>query len=192
MRGAIYVKYDGPVRFPDSGVVLTPLVASEASKGLCRVDDILGYVSYPVRSVLVRGPQRPAAALEGLLGIQRTRILRALWRPTSIGTLADILRAVRPAPPRTTSTRYKQPASSSATATDAPYSLTAQHAERHCSNSMKTPPPAVTPRCHHPRHRSSDSRRDPACREDILLYLLKGGAARRRRPCRRLRPGQPR
>jgi DNA-binding transcriptional ArsR family regulator len=86
--------YDGPMRFPDSGVVLTPLVASEASKGLLWADDILGYVSYPVRSVLARGPQPPAAALEGLLGIQRTQILRALRRPASIGTLANILHAV--------------------------------------------------------------------------------------------------
>jgi DNA-binding transcriptional ArsR family regulator len=86
--------YDGPMRFPDSGVVLTPLVASEVSKGLFRADDILGYVSYPLRSVLARGSQPPAAALEGLLGIQRTQILLALGRPTSIGTLADILRAV--------------------------------------------------------------------------------------------------
>ncbi len=86
--------YDGPMRFPDSGVVLTPLVASQASKGLAWTDDILGYVSYPVRSVLAREPQPPPAALEGLLGIQRTQILRALRRPTSIGTLADILHAV--------------------------------------------------------------------------------------------------
>jgi DNA-binding MarR family transcriptional regulator len=86
--------YDGPMRFPDSGVVLTPLVASEASKGLFRVDDILGNVSYPVRSVLARPPRPAAAALEGLLGIQRTQILRALRRPTSIGTLAGILHAV--------------------------------------------------------------------------------------------------
>jgi DNA-binding transcriptional ArsR family regulator len=86
--------YDGPMRFPDSGVILTPLVASEVSKGLLWADDILGYVSYPVRSVLARGPQPPAAALEGLLGIQRTQILRALGRPASIGTLADILHAV--------------------------------------------------------------------------------------------------
>jgi DNA-binding transcriptional ArsR family regulator len=94
--------YDGPMRFPDSGLILTPLVASEASKGLASeaskvlslADDILGYVSYPMRSVLARGPQPPAAALEGLLGIQRTQILRALRRPTSIGTLADILHAV--------------------------------------------------------------------------------------------------
>ncbi|MEA2186585.1 MAG: hypothetical protein QOK16_1596 [Solirubrobacteraceae bacterium] len=86
--------YDGPMRFPDSGVVLTPLVASEFSKGFFRADDILGNVSYPVRSVLARGAQPPAAALERLLGIQRTQILRALRRPASIGTLADVLRAV--------------------------------------------------------------------------------------------------
>ncbi|MEA2235244.1 MAG: hypothetical protein QOD83_5060 [Solirubrobacteraceae bacterium] len=86
--------YDGPMRFPDSGVVLTPLVASQASKGLAWTDDILGYVSYPVPSVLARGPQPPPVALEGLLGIQRTQILRALARPTSIGTLADTLQAV--------------------------------------------------------------------------------------------------
>jgi DNA-binding transcriptional ArsR family regulator len=86
--------YDGPMRFPDSGVVLTPLMANEASEGLVWADGILGYVSYPMRSVLARGPQPPAAALEGLLGIQRTQILRALRRPTSIGTLANILHAV--------------------------------------------------------------------------------------------------
>jgi DNA-binding transcriptional ArsR family regulator len=86
--------YDGPMRFPDSGVVLTPLVASEASKGLFRTDDIIEYVSYPVRSVPEHRPQPPAAALEGLLGIQRTQILRALRRPTSIGALAEILHAV--------------------------------------------------------------------------------------------------
>ncbi len=86
--------YDGPMRFPDSGVILTPLVASEVSKGLLWADGVLGYVSYPVRSVLARGPQPPPAALEGLLGIQRTQILQALRRPTSIGTLADILHAV--------------------------------------------------------------------------------------------------
>jgi DNA-binding transcriptional ArsR family regulator len=90
------------MRFPDNGVILTPLVASEASKGLASeaskalslADDVLGYVSYPVRSVLARVPQPPAAALEGLLGVQRTQILRALRCPASIGTLADILHAV--------------------------------------------------------------------------------------------------
>jgi DNA-binding transcriptional ArsR family regulator len=86
--------HDGPMRFPDSGVVLTPLVASKASKGLAWTDDILGYVSYPVRSVLTREPRPPAAALEGLLGSQRAQILRALGRPTSIGTLAEVLHAV--------------------------------------------------------------------------------------------------
>ncbi|MEA2183996.1 MAG: hypothetical protein QOF69_3181 [Solirubrobacteraceae bacterium] len=70
------------------------MVASEFSKGFYRADDILGNVSYPVRSVLARGAQPPAAALERLLGIQRTQILRALGRPASIGTLADVLRAV--------------------------------------------------------------------------------------------------
>jgi DNA-binding MarR family transcriptional regulator len=85
--------YDGPMRFPDSGVVLTPLVAIEASEDLVVVDDIL-YVSYPVPSVLARAPQPPSAALEELLGIQRTQILRTLTRPTSIGTLAERLRAV--------------------------------------------------------------------------------------------------
>jgi DNA-binding MarR family transcriptional regulator len=92
-----YIKdnsYDGPMRFPDSGVVLTPLVAGEACKGLLWDDGILGYVSYPLRSVLLRGPELPTAAPEGLLGIQRTQILRALERPTSIGTLAKMLRAV--------------------------------------------------------------------------------------------------
>jgi DNA-binding transcriptional ArsR family regulator len=85
---------EGPMRFPDNGVVLTPLVAGAGSRGFSRTNDILGNVSYPVRSALAREPQPPAAALEGLLGIQRTQILRALRRPTSIGALADVLRAV--------------------------------------------------------------------------------------------------
>jgi DNA-binding transcriptional ArsR family regulator len=84
---------DGPMRVP-GGVVLMPLVTGEASKGLAWSDDILGYVAYPVGAVLARGPQPPAAALESLLGIQRAQILRALRRPASIGTLADILHAV--------------------------------------------------------------------------------------------------
>lgn len=86
--------YDGPMRFPDSGVVLLPLVAGKASKGLVWAGDILEYVSYPLRCVLALGPEPPAAALEGLLGLPRALILRALGCPTSIGTLAEALRAV--------------------------------------------------------------------------------------------------
>lgn len=38
--------------------------------------------------------ETPAAALEGLLGVPRAQILRALEAPTSIGRLADALNAV--------------------------------------------------------------------------------------------------
>jgi hypothetical protein len=71
----------GRVRFPDSGVVLMPLVAGKASKGLVRAGDILEYVSYPLRRVLALRPEPPAPAFEGLLGLQRAKILRALRCP---------------------------------------------------------------------------------------------------------------
>jgi DNA-binding MarR family transcriptional regulator len=71
-----------------------PLVTGQASNGIAWSDNILEYVAYPIGVVPARTPTPPAAALESLLGIQRAQILRALRRPTSIGTLADILRAM--------------------------------------------------------------------------------------------------
>jgi DNA-binding transcriptional ArsR family regulator len=87
--------WEGRVRFPDCGVVLMPLVAGERSSIFVRTDDILGSISYPVRSVLGTEPaEPPQAPLESLLGIPRAQILRAVTRPTSIGRLAEALRAV--------------------------------------------------------------------------------------------------
>jgi DNA-binding transcriptional ArsR family regulator len=87
--------YQGRFRFPEPGVILMPLVAGERSSILARTDDVIGTVSYPVRSVLgFQAEDPPPAALEGLLGIPRAQILRAVERPTSIGALAETLRAV--------------------------------------------------------------------------------------------------
>jgi DNA-binding transcriptional ArsR family regulator len=87
--------YEGRFRFPDGGVVLMPLVAGERSSLLARKDDAIEWVSYPLRSVLGLEPvDAPPASLESLLGIPRTRILRAVARPTTIGRLAEALHAV--------------------------------------------------------------------------------------------------
>jgi DNA-binding transcriptional ArsR family regulator len=87
--------FEGRFCFPDEGVVLMPLVAGERSSILARTDDTLASISYPVRSVLGLEPvDAPRATLEGLLGVPRAQILRSVARPTSIGTLAETLRAV--------------------------------------------------------------------------------------------------
>jgi DNA-binding transcriptional ArsR family regulator len=87
--------WEGRVRFPDRGVVLMPLVAGERSSIFARSGDIMGSISYPVRSVLgTEADERPAAPLESLLGIPRAQILRTVTRPTNIGRLAEALRAV--------------------------------------------------------------------------------------------------
>ena len=87
--------YEGRFRFPDEGVVLMPLVAGPRSSILARKDDTLASISYPVRSVLGLEPvDTPQATLEGLLGVPRAQILRKVARPTSIGSLAEALRAV--------------------------------------------------------------------------------------------------
>jgi DNA-binding transcriptional ArsR family regulator len=85
--------HEGRVRFPDAGVVLLPLVAGERSSIIARRDDAIEAVSYPLRSVLGLEPlESPSACLEGLLGTPRTRILRALAQPTTIGRVAEALR----------------------------------------------------------------------------------------------------
>lgn len=87
--------FEGRFCFPDEGVVLMPLVAGERSSILARTDDTLASISYPVRSVLGLEPvDAPRATLEGLLGVPRAQILRSVARPTSIGALAETLRAV--------------------------------------------------------------------------------------------------
>ena len=87
--------YTGRFRFRDDGVVLMPLVAGERSSILARSGDTLTSVSYPLRSVLGLEPaEMQPATLEGLLGVPRAQILRTVARPTSIGRLAEALRAV--------------------------------------------------------------------------------------------------
>jgi DNA-binding transcriptional ArsR family regulator len=87
--------YEGRFQFPDRGVVLMPLVAGERSSIFVHKEDAVESLSYPVRSLLGLEPvEVPPASLEGLLGTPRTRILRALARPTTIGRLAETLHAV--------------------------------------------------------------------------------------------------
>jgi DNA-binding transcriptional ArsR family regulator len=85
----------GRVRFPHSGLVLLPLVAGRRTSIFATMNDIIGSVSYPVPGVLALEPaEPPRAALEALLGVPRSRVLRALGAPTTIGRLAQALRAV--------------------------------------------------------------------------------------------------
>jgi DNA-binding transcriptional ArsR family regulator len=84
----------GRLRFPHSGLVLLPLVAGRRTSIFATVNDIIGSVSYPVPGVLALEPAEPPPALEALLGVPRTRVLRALAAPTTIGSLAQALRAV--------------------------------------------------------------------------------------------------
>ncbi len=70
-------------------------MAGERSSILARAGDVIAGISYPLRPVPgLQPPGPPPAALEGLLGIPRAQILRALAGPTSIGRLAEVLRAV--------------------------------------------------------------------------------------------------
>ena len=86
---------DQRVRIPASGLVLMPMVAGPRGFMVAGAPGTLAHVAYPLRPVLGLGPEEtPAAALEGLLGVPRAQILRALEAPTSIGRLADALNAV--------------------------------------------------------------------------------------------------
>lgn len=83
----------GQLRFPDSGLVLMPLVAGEQHSILTRTEDIMASVGYPLPTLAPLRSQPAAAALVSLLGVPRCEILRAAGDPTSIGALADRLRA---------------------------------------------------------------------------------------------------
>jgi DNA-binding MarR family transcriptional regulator len=83
------------VDFPDTGLVLVPLVAGQRASILDLSGATMRRVAYPVRSTITARVGQPlSAALEGLLGVPRAQILRALQCPTSIGRLAESLRAV--------------------------------------------------------------------------------------------------
>jgi DNA-binding transcriptional ArsR family regulator len=86
---------DGRKAFPDTGLVLMPLVAGDGGSIIDVAESTMRRVGYPVPSLMQLGADEPPApALEGLLGIPRAQILRALECPTSIGRLAEALRAV--------------------------------------------------------------------------------------------------
>jgi len=87
--------YDGRVSFPPDGLVLVPLVAGESSSVIAQSEQVVGTIAYPLRPVGGVGQHRPPSpALEALLGVPRARILRAVESPRSIGSLAELLRAV--------------------------------------------------------------------------------------------------
>ena len=86
---------EGRKVFPDTGLVLMPLVAGERGSIMDVQASTMRCVGYPVPSMLtldIYAP--PAPALEGLLGIPRAQVLQALDCPTSIGRLAEALHAV--------------------------------------------------------------------------------------------------
>jgi DNA-binding transcriptional ArsR family regulator len=86
---------DGRKELPDTGLVLMPLVAGEGGSIIDFTRSTIRRVGYPVPALREPAAREPAApALEGLLGIPRAQILRALEWPTSVGRLAEALRAV--------------------------------------------------------------------------------------------------
>jgi DNA-binding transcriptional ArsR family regulator len=87
--------YEGRHRFPDSGVILMPMVTGERGSLLARWGDVMQTIGYPVRGLNGDAAGDPhEASLEALLGAPRADILRALARPTNIGRLAERLRVV--------------------------------------------------------------------------------------------------
>jgi DNA-binding transcriptional ArsR family regulator len=86
---------DGRKGFPETGLVLVPLVAGERGSIIDVDGSTMRFIGYPVPSLMGLDVDAPAApALEELLGIPRAQVLRELDRPTSIGRLAEVLRAV--------------------------------------------------------------------------------------------------
>jgi DNA-binding MarR family transcriptional regulator len=95
-RWAIQCKFgEGPKVFPETGLILMPLVAGDGGSIIDVADATMRRIGYPVPSLAELGvDEARAPALEDLLGIPRAQILRALDCPTSIGRLAEALRAV--------------------------------------------------------------------------------------------------
>jgi DNA-binding transcriptional ArsR family regulator len=86
---------EGRKELPDTGLVLTPLVAGDGGSIIDVAESTMRRVGYPVPGLRHLGTDEPEGpALEGLLGIPRAQILRALECPTSIGRLAEAIRAV--------------------------------------------------------------------------------------------------
>jgi DNA-binding transcriptional ArsR family regulator len=95
-RWCIHGKFaTGRKDFPDTGLVLIPMVTGPVASIIGDSGGTIARVGYPLRSVVeVCTEDVPTAALEGLLGIPRARILRAARTPTTVGCLAEILQAV--------------------------------------------------------------------------------------------------
>jgi DNA-binding transcriptional ArsR family regulator len=86
---------DGRMQVPETGLVLMPLVAGDGGSILDAADMTMRRVGYPVPGLRRLGADSPPSpGLESLLGIPRAQILRAVECPTSIGRLAEALRAV--------------------------------------------------------------------------------------------------
>jgi DNA-binding transcriptional ArsR family regulator len=86
---------NGRLDVPDRGLVLLPLLAGPRASILEVTGMTLKRIAYPVPSATqIRRAEPCAAPLEGLLGIPRAEILRAVACPTSIGRLAEALRVV--------------------------------------------------------------------------------------------------
>jgi DNA-binding transcriptional ArsR family regulator len=86
---------EGRMTFPETGLVLMPLVAGEGGSIIDCAGSTMRRIGYPMPSLTDLGLDAgPAPALEGLLGAPRAQILRALDCPISIGRLAEALRAV--------------------------------------------------------------------------------------------------
>ena len=89
---------DGRKMFPETGLVLMPLLAGDGGSIIDVVDSTMRRIGYPVPSGTDLGVHDSTVpALEGLLGVPRAQILRALDCPTSIGRLAEALGAVQSA-----------------------------------------------------------------------------------------------
>ena len=95
-RWLIHCKFDeGRKVFPETGLVLMPLLAGDGGSIIDVADSTMRRIGYPVPSLTeLGGDETSGPALEDLLGIPRAQILRALDHPTSIGRLAETLRSV--------------------------------------------------------------------------------------------------
>ena len=95
-RWRVSCRFDeGRFRFPDRGLVLLPMIAGARSSIVACTRDTVDCLAYPMHSGLALEPaEPPPAALEALLGFPRAQILGALDHPTTIGRLAENLRAV--------------------------------------------------------------------------------------------------
>jgi DNA-binding transcriptional ArsR family regulator len=95
-RWSIPCEFDnGRLDLPDTGLVLVPLLAGHRASIFALTGKTLRRVAYPVPSAAsLHRAESCTAPLEGLLGIPRAQILRAVACPTSIGRLAEALRVV--------------------------------------------------------------------------------------------------